>query len=246
MEALLGASGRRADAVPVRVALVQRGTLSQPEPGVLRDMLRAHDERALDLYLLHRVLASSEPWDTCRGAQVWARALGLPTPHSTGVSDVSKLWQRLDFKYNLVTRGRRSRHAVIVTLHEDGSRHPYTYPAGRYDRYFKVPFAYWRDRWFARLSFRAKVVLLIALSLKPPFILPTEKMPVWYGISADTTARAVRELIEAELLSKTLVSKKAPLAPAGFTLEARYALRAPFHRVVREEGRLAEVGRAAS
>lgn len=43
-------------------------------------MLRAHDERSLDLYLLVRAAASSDPWDVTRDAKVWARCLGLLTP----------------------------------------------------------------------------------------------------------------------------------------------------------------------
>jgi hypothetical protein len=232
IEALLDASGRRGAAVPLRQAFLQQGAQNQPKPGPLRDMLRDHDERALDLYLLHRALASSAPWDTSKSHQVWARALGLTSARTTG-SDISKLWQRLDVKYRLVARGRHGRQAVIRTLCEDGSGHPYTYPNSRTDRYFKLPFDYWREGWHEKLSLRAKVVLLIGLSLKPPFVLPIEKMPAWYGISPDSTSRALNELKEVDLLSATKISKKAPLAPAGFTVETRYALLGAFHRVTR-------------
>ena len=54
-------------------------------------LLRAHDERGLDLYLLLRAAASADPWDVARPAPVWSRALGLPTPHDDGTATVSKV-----------------------------------------------------------------------------------------------------------------------------------------------------------
>ena len=67
---------------------------------------------------------------------------------------------------------------------EDGSGAPHSYPRpdGCEDRYFTLPNRYWTDEqaWFTALSFPAKAMLLVALSLTrltPPFLLPTEKAP---------------------------------------------------------------------
>lgn len=238
--ALLEASGRRRRGVPIRSSFLQRGTQGRPEPGALAAMLRAHDERGLDLYLLFRALASSPPWDTARDARVWARTLGLPTPADTGAAVVSRAWKRLDENYNLVSRGRRGRLAHITAVKEDGSRRKYKYPTGQgSDRYFKVPFDYWTstDSWYVSLSFPGKAILMVAMSLRPPFVLPIEKAPKWYGISSDSTERGLHELMDAGLLARKLTVKQAPLAPKGITQEYHYTLSPPFARPISLQGR---------
>jgi hypothetical protein len=73
---------------------------------------------------------------------------------------------------------------------------PIALVCSRNERYFKIPFGYWLDAegWHTTLSLRGKAALLIALSLPSPFILPTERAPAWYGISADTLERGLYEL----------------------------------------------------
>jgi hypothetical protein len=230
VEALLAASSRASRSVPVRVTFVQRGAQNDPQPGALAPMLSSHDERAFDLYLLFRATASSKPWDTTRDARVWARALGLPTPRDDGAATVSKIWSRLDKKYHLVTRARRGRLATVTALDEDGSGSEYMYPGGGADRYFKIPFEYWTGQWYLTLSFAAKAMLMIALSLRSPFILPTTKVRRWYGVSADSAERGLHELQAKGLLERKLTVKPAPLAPSGVAQEFHYTLRPPFHR----------------
>ncbi len=232
--ALLDAS-RRPGAVPVRRTFLQQGTQSHPKPGPLRGMVRAHDERAFDLYLLHRVVASSEPWDATRDARIWARALGLPTPRDNGAAAVSKTWKRLEKSYHLVSRERRGRLAKITSLLEDGTGKPYASPT---TAYFKVPFDYWtaEQAWYATLSFPAKATLMIALSLQPPFLLPTEKAPKWYGLSTDTAERGLRELQDAGLLHRARKKRRDWLAATSFSTEFRYTLQPPFPRARRQRG----------
>ena len=237
--AFLAVAARRSAAVPLRTTFVQQGERAKPSPGPLQIFVRSHDESALDLFLLHRARASTAPWDVAVDARVWARALGLATPRDSGAAAVSKLWTRLDGKYGLVTRERSGRLLRVSSLREDGSRRAYEYPAGHRsgERYLKLPFAYWIDDWYRTLGLPAKAMLLIALSLKSPFVLPTERMPAWYGISADTAERGLRRLRESGLLDRTRRRKAAPLAPTGFTLESRYSLRPPFDRPQRNTGR---------
>lgn len=92
-------------------------------PGPLHKIVRAHDDRALDLFLLHRTLVSAEPW-TSRPlpSAVWARMLGVETDQNGGAAVVSRTWRRLDQKYGLITRGKVGRVAVFTSLREDGSR----------------------------------------------------------------------------------------------------------------------------
>lgn len=235
--ALLVASGRRTESVPLRRHFVQQGPQDRPSPGPLRLMLRAHDERSLDLYLLFRAAASSDPWDVTRDARVWARCLGLPTPKDDGAAAVSKIWRRLDTSYHLVRRERRGRLARIVALHEAGTGTEYAYPTGARadERYFKLPFSYWTgdEHSYLTLSFPAKAVLLVALSLKQPFMLPTEKAPDWYGISVDSAERGLRELREVGILRRQQKRKENWLQPSGFAHEYRYRLLPPFATAVR-------------
>lgn len=229
VDALLASAGRSTNSVPLRTTFVQQGSQRHPRPGPLHYLVRAHDERALDLFLLHRALASSEPWDVTRDSRVWARTLGLPTPKDTGAAAVSKTWARLDTKYNLVRRGRRGRIAAVTALCEDGSGDAYTHPARRY---FRLPFAYWMadDAWYVNLDLASKAVLLIAHSLRPPFILPTEKARPWYGLSTDTVERGLRSLREAGLLLRETRSRPDWLTPIGVKKEFIYTLQPPFSR----------------
>lgn len=192
-------------------------------------IVRSRDEVALDLYLLHRVRASSPPFDVAVHSAVWARAVGMD---DAGTTAVSKAWRRLDMKYRLVQRERRGRFAKIIALREDGSGKPYVVPAGSTwnNRYFKVPFAYWLDDqdWHATLSLRGKAALMIALSLPSPFTLPVERGPAWYGISADTLERGLRELVTRGALTRVLKVRSAPLAPTGKTRVAEYTRATPF------------------
>jgi hypothetical protein len=71
-------------------------------------------------------------------------------------------------------------------------------------------------------------MLLVALHEKPGFELPTEKMPQWYGWSADTAERGFKELRDAGILQVDPCYKKAPLAPEGVTRVNRYTVLAPF------------------
>jgi hypothetical protein len=246
--AILAASGRRSKAMPVRRLLVQQGPQDQPQPGPLRDMLRGHDERALDLYLLLLAAASSHPWDVTRDALVWSRALGLPTPQDDGTAAVSKVWRRLDETYGLVARARKGRRAQVTVLYEDGSRRPYTYPNGRGDdRYFKLPYAYWTEdkAWYRTLSLPAKATLLISLSLRPPFILPTELAPRWYGISTDSAERGLRELRDIGVLDRRIDRKTNWLVGEGYVTQYRYRLLPPF-ALQRRTRHLKAVGEVAS
>jgi hypothetical protein len=247
--AFVEASDRRGRAAPVRRQFLQGGQQGIPVPGPLSAIVRSRDEIALDLYLLHRVRSSSAPFDVATHSAVWARAAGIGIGDDTGSAAVSKVWRRLEEKYRLIRRERRGRLAKIIALREDGSGKPYEIPTGRTwnDRYFKIPFAYWLDeqRWYSTLSLRGKAGLLIALSLPSPFILPAERAPAWYGISADTLERGLRELTDRGALGRVLKVRKAPLAPAGKTRVAEYDRLGSFAPPARASQRLRVVGGAA-
>lgn len=224
-------SGNRLDsAAPLRWTFAQQGSQGQPEPGPLALLVRNGDQRGLDLYLLLKAVASAPPFNSHRGAGVWARAL-----RHTGVTanerTVSKIWSRLE-SHGLVSRGKHGRLADVTLLREDGSGEPYVHPADVGDPYLQLPVSYWLDdqeKWSSTLRLPAKAMLLVMLSLRPGSLLPVEKVPEWYGLSADTGQRGLAELVKRGVLSRKRIPKKAPLAPQGFTYDNRYTLLGDFH-----------------
>jgi hypothetical protein len=217
----------RTGGVPIRNAFVQQGSQRSPRPGRLKDLVSAHDERALDLYLLQRAVASADPWDVRLDARVWARALGLPAGEDTGAVAVSRTWARLA-RHGLVKRERAGRLSRVTALHESGTGRAYTYPKGntRRGRYFQIPVEFWLSdkRWYRTLTLAAKAMLLIGSSLKPGFVLPQDQIPAWYGVSTDTGVRGLHELKAKGLLTFTKEDREDLLSPEGYVIQHRYTL----------------------
>lgn len=249
IEALLKASARTSQRVNIRNSFVQGGDQKHPVPGPLHKIVRAHDDRALDLFLLHRTLVSADPW-TSRplSSAVWARMLGVETDQDHGAAVVSRTWRRLDQKYGLITRGKTGRKAVFTSLREDGSREDYTAPSGRDvdNRYFQLPFEYWTDdqAWYRRLTLAGKAMLLVSSTLPPGFILPGERVPEWYGISESTAQRGLQELRDVGLLNLSISYKPTPLEKIQTTEVYNYTLVPPFGRT--EKRRLRVVPKIVS
>lgn len=258
VEALLEKSARRSRRVNIRNSFVQHGPQRHPVHGPLHLMLRAHDERALDLFLLHRAVVSSGIKDDNGNlswhsypldARVWGRALGLGDRAGGGATAVAKAWKRLE-DYNLVRRGRDGRLNVVTSLREDGLGGDYDSPDGKSapECYLTMPFEYWtaEERWYRTLSFPAKAMLLVGSTLTPGFPLPTEKAPAWYGISTESAERGLRTLRQVGLLNRQSKLKRAPLSPNGYTQEWHYTLTPPFGRASRQRRRLRVVDASAS
>lgn len=233
-DALIARASRRQGGVALRTAFVQRGPQAQPIPGPLHHLVRNHDERSLDLYLLLRAVVSSdeitEAWDVRLDARVWARGLGLPTAKDNGSAAVSKAWRRLA-DHGLVTRERQGKLVNISALDESGKGREYTYPSGKgRGRYFKLSEEFWtaEERWYRTLSLPAKAMLLVASSLKPGFVLPQAQIPRWYGISSDTAARGLHELADRDLLEVAKANRHEPLSPTKYVIEHVYTLQTPF------------------
>jgi hypothetical protein len=228
IEDLLNASKRTTQTVPIRRTFVQLGTQQKPKPGPLAKFVARHDEGGLELYLLFRAVASSEPWNSAREAGVWARAMGVAIDDDNlNQPAVSRVFRRLDEEHNLVSRHRSKRRLETTALLEDGSREPYTSP-GR--DYFKLPYAYWCDQWYLRLSMPAKALLLIGMTLKPGFILPFTQARNWYGISDDTASKGIAELKRNKLLTARPGRERDWLTGPGWRHEMNYFLMPPFHR----------------
>ncbi len=246
-DALVGRAQRRGGGVPLRNAFLQQGTQNLPTPGPLHYLVRNHDERGLDLYLLARSVISSdevtEAWDVRLDARVWARGLGLPTPNNDGAAAVSKVWRRLEDR-GLISRQRQGRLTNITILDENGRGSDYSYPSGKgKGRYFKLSEQYWtaEDRWYRTLSLPAKAMLLVASSLKPGFVLPLEQVPKWYGMSPDTASDGLGELEAKGLLEVGKKSRPEPLSPTKYVIENVYTLLGPFAQDWRTKDDLATV-----
>lgn len=226
IQALLERSGRQF--VPIRRALLQ--TREGRKAGGPTSQLGKR-ESALDLYLLLHALASREPWDVTLPARVWVRLLGA-RDNSSSTTLVSRQWSWLE-EQRLVRTSRAGRARRVVLLREDGSGRPYTHPGAATEDtpaegdYFRLPHTYWRGGWDARLSLAGKLVLLIASSLRDPFILPVEHAAQWYGISANRVHRGLAELRTVGLLDMKVTSRAAPLTDRGVTFERHYTLRPP-------------------
>ncbi len=224
---LLEKSQRKNSAVPLRRAFVQSGSRKDRKglgPGPLADFVRRHDALALDLYLLMQAITVNDPYEVILPAQAWARML------ATRPSVVSRAWARLEER-KLIARRREHRRACITALREDGLGVAYVHPGAPGDQiepYLQLNYAYWLNSWDTKLSLPAKAMLLVALSLPTEFVLPQEKAPAWYGLSADTVGRGLGELWDDRLLDRQMCFKEAPLSPLGYTEEIRYRLRAPF------------------
>jgi hypothetical protein len=228
VEAILRESSRP-DKVPIRRSFLQKGGRGKSARGsVLAEIVKRGREAAFDQILLLIVWASADPHDVKRDSRVWARALGLAADAS-GRATVSRNWRFLRDELGVVTTQRSGREIRATLLREDGSRKPYSHPGRSKDSpYLTLAFEYWSAEYDQRLRLPGKALLLIALSQPRSFVLPSEQVPHWYGISTSTAERGLAELQREDLLSVRKTVKTAPLAPEGLSQVNLYSLRKPF------------------
>ena len=164
--------------------------------------MRNRDLRGLQAELLLLGITSSgdgqDGWTTTLPIAVWARAF-VTTHYASAASAataVSKVLSRSE-KRRLIERDRRGRERKIrvTLLREDGSGQPYTRPGkGNTDRFLRLSHRFWLDGWYEKVDLPATAMLLVALHEKLNFELPTERVPDWYGWSADTAERGLATL----------------------------------------------------
>ena len=120
---------------------------------------------------------------------------------------------------------------LIHLLDESGSGTPYSHPSRTGERYFTLPHEYWFFGFDRRFDLAAKAVLVLARSLRPSdFTLPLANALPWYGISAQTLRRGMRQLIDAGVVRYTSTVVPAPKAPNGTTTRRSYTLIGPLKR----------------
>jgi hypothetical protein len=228
LEGLLAQTGRRV--VPIRRTFVQQGRGATTKPGPLAKFLTTHDGRGLEAYLLIHAMAAAEPWNCRLPSQAWVSALGLADTAAmdSAQSAVSKIMRRLEERHRLIKRVRSKRLSDIILLKEDGSGEPYERDLK--DPWLQLPHAYWLEGRYESLSLPAKVMLLIALSLRDNFSLPYDRAPTWYGVSSDSAEQGLRELRDVGLLAVERNWIKAPRSKTGWTEELLYTLQGAYSK----------------
>ncbi len=213
-------------AVPLRRAFVQTESDGQARPGQLSSFVSDKDDLALSLYLLLLTLARTLPSQSVALPSFrWASLLRRGS--AKGTRDlVSRAWRRLE-RRSLVELEREGRLTRVTLLREDGSGKLYRHPGKTDELYFKLPVEYWTQGHHASLTLPGRAMLLVALSLGDEFVLPAVQVPRWYGVSADTARRGLKQLVEVDLLGFSTSRKKAPESPGGFTFQRYYTLRPP-------------------
>lgn len=222
--------------VPIAKTFVQQGHGKSTAPGPLHQFVSSHDDRGLEAYLIVHALASAEPWNCDYPAGTWVRALGLTgaAELASAKSAVSKVMKRLDDR-GLVVRKRTGRTSSITLLREDGSGEAYDHPLNRDDRWLQLPHAYWTERHYETLSLPGKALLLVALSRPDDFPLPYERGRDWYGISADSTERGLKELCNAGLLRYRQDWVKNQRSDTGWIEQRLYTLQGPYSTANRKK-----------
>lgn len=223
-------------AAPILKAFVQNPDRRKANrAGPLSLFVRNGDDRGLKAFLfLHAFISNGEDgWSATLPLQTWARVFGTTRdaePRSASTA-ATKLLTRLE-RRQLIARARtgRARQITVTLLKPDGTGAPYlNRPMGTSagDRFFSLTHRFWTKDWHRELDLPATAMLLVALCEPPGFELVTERMPEWYGWSADTAERGLRTLERHGLLTIGKRVRKAPLAPTGITVRNVYTLVGP-------------------
>jgi len=222
---------------PIHKGFVQNPDRSLPQRGgPLAEFIRNGDLRGLRaLLFLHAIISNGDGdngWSTTLPLAVWARVFDTTktAERRSASTSATKVLSRLAARH-LIARQRtgRARQVTVTLLRPDGSSADYTRPDGSAgERFLKLPNTYWTQGWYEQLDLPATAMLLVALHEKPGFELATERMPDWYGFSADTAERGLKTLRDLGLLHVQTRIKKAPLSPTGATRVNVYTLVGPF------------------
>lgn len=232
--------------MPIRKTFLQIGRGKKTKPGPMAGFVSSHDQRGLDAYLFVHALASSSPWNCDYPAGMWVRALGLAdnAEPASARSAVSKVMKRLEDR-QLIERKRVGRTSSIILLKEDGCGDAYEHPhvAQQNETWLQLPHAYWSDKYHQSLSLPGKALLLVALSLRDGFVLPYDRAPEWYGISADSAERGLRELTKAGVLEYEQRWVKNHRSDTGWIEQRHYTLIGPFSGAARKDAAAQVKGR---
>jgi DNA-binding HxlR family transcriptional regulator len=223
----------------IRHILVQLPNDQASRTSTVGKLLTARKHRALVLYLM---LLMCWPWLQSRRrpleAAVWVRGLTAVKGLTWSASTLSRAWADLE-EAGLITRHREGRNVRIEPRREDGAA-DYTVPTKARDRwntYYVLPDDLWANETFATLSFPGLAVLLIIASQtskKPDCTLPYERAKEWYGLSAKSVQKGVKDLEAHGLIHKREEMFAAPLSPTGMSVRIHYSLTGNYGQQARE------------
>ena len=227
--------------VPIDKTFVQMPRGSARREGPLATFVKNGDLRGLKAYLLIVASASSADesgeWYTTLPLQAWARAFGCFERASgqSAKTAAGKIFARLEER-GLIKRthdgGKRDVRGRLLA--QDGSGEDYRRPT---TGFLRLSHEFWKSRIDERISLPALAMLLVILGERQPCELPSERMPEWYGWSADTAERGFRELEALGIIDKHSSSKKTPLSPTGFTRVNEYSVLPPYDKSSLERAR---------
>lgn len=217
-------------AVPLRKVFVQLPQSAETRPGLLAPFITAGDLRGLRAYLM--ILAASSAtndqgtWTTELDSLVWARLFDAHTgaEYAAARTAAWRTMGRLQDKGLIEChRTKGSRNIAVTLLREDGSGKEYTRPGVTdKDAYLQLPIAFWTRGYDEKVNLPGLAMLLAICNERSWAAFPAEWMPGWYGWSADTTLRGLKNLREHGLIEQRERFKKAELTAPGSTLFYEY------------------------
>jgi hypothetical protein len=218
--------------VPIRKTFVQKHKGANPRHGPLRDFVATGDLRGLRAYLIALGATSAENtdgWTTTHESIVWARLFDADkyaNPQSARTAAWRTLLRLQDRGLITCKRVPGSKKISVTLLCEDGSGSPYTRPDGKLpeDRFINLPRRLWTKGYDEKLKMPGLAMLLTIAREKPWSSFPADRADEWYGWSADTTLRGLKELVDLGLVERRENYRKTPLSPTGYTLSYQYRL----------------------
>lgn len=217
--------------VPLRKTFVQANKGGESRHGPLKDFVTGRDLRGLRAYLMIVGACSNgdNGWTTEHDSAVWARLMDI---HETATSQSARTgaWRALRrlADRHLIECSRSGTKIKVTLLREDGSGKAYDRPVGdtEENRFLQIPTTFWTQGRDEKLSLPGLALFLVVAREKKWAAFPAEWAPKWYGWSADTHERGLKQLVDLKFVQTRAFKKKAPLAPAGFTIAHQYQ-RAP-------------------
>ncbi|GAA2509639.1 hypothetical protein [Winogradskya humida] len=197
---------------------------------MLAPFVTAGDLRGLRAYLMIVAASSAtneqDTWTTELDSLVWAR---LFDAHKDAESAAARTaaWRtmtRLKDKGLIdCTRTKGSRNIAVTLLREDGTRQPYSRPGlADKDAYLQLPIGFWAKGHDEKINLPGLAMLLAICAERRWAAFPAEHMPTWYGWSADTTLRGLKNLRELGLVEQRERYKRAELTAPGSTMFYEY------------------------
>ncbi|MFI7438209.1 hypothetical protein [Micromonospora haikouensis] len=215
--------------MPLRKVFVQKPKGSTPRHSVLASFVTTGDLRGLRAYLI--ILAASsaqneQGWVTELDSLVWARLFDTDQ-HAVPAAARTAAWRTLsrlaDKELITCDRTKGSRNIAVTLKREDGSGDKYTRPGVTdKDAYLQLPAAFWKKKFDEQIDMPGLAMLLAICAERTWSKFPAERMPDWYGWSADTTLRGLKRLRNLGLIEQRTRYQKAELTPIGSTMFYEY------------------------